>query len=98
MRSEQKLTWGVLAVALAVAVAACTPQPKSELTASLDPGEQACVDRTAQATSVDVARIQVAKTTSTTEGGSVYVATAGGVSYMCVFGPDQKISTFEQQK
>lgn len=99
MRTQRSLAWGALLLALPLAVAACSTQPaKSELSAAMSPGEQSCAAKAAESAGVDPASVKVTHTTSTTNGASVYVAETAGASYMCVIEPDQRMSSFQQQK
>lgn len=99
MRSDPSLKGGILVLALPLLVAACGGQAaKTEQTAALSPGEQACAAQAAQAAGVDPTTVAVTKTTTATNGASVFVARTAKHSYMCVIQPDQRMSTFEQQK
>lgn len=97
MPSIHSLKRSALILVLPLVVAACQPAEKSAQTANLDPGEQACAAQAASAAGIDATTVTVAKTSSTTEGDSIYVATAGAQSYMCVLSPTQQMLRFEQQ-
>lgn len=99
MRTDQTLKAGGLLLALPLIAAACTEHAaKTEQTAAMSPGEQACAAQAAQSAGVDPTTVAVTKTTTSTNGASVFVAKTATHSYMCVIEPDQRMSTFEQQK
>lgn len=99
MRTDLTAKAGAFLLALPLLAAACTEHAaKTEQTAAMNPGEQACAAQAAQAAGVDPATVAVTKTTTSTNGASVFVAKTATHSYMCVIEPDQRMSTFEQQK
>ena len=87
----------VVALLLPVAMAACAKKPEPMATPVLTGPEQACATRAAQVTGADASTVTVVPTASTKTGDTIYTATANGLNYNCVVGPDMMVSTFSAQ-
>lgn len=86
---------GILAaLALPVAIAACSREPEAPPAPMMSPAEEACSALAIQAQGMTEGDVTVAPVSATKSGATIYDVSLNGIGYSCVVEIDNTISSF----